>query len=67
MEYDSLITLKGINSNGIWYTNSDFIGTNITGFINLLIDDTGQINYTSTNINGWISTKIRFRASTTTI
>lgn len=66
-QYDTLIILKGINSNSGWCTNYDFIGNNINNFFNITIDSTGQINYTSENIPGWISTKIRFRAETTSI
>jgi hypothetical protein len=63
--YDSLFEIKGLKKSSGWviYTNS--VGDD-TG-IGFSIDNvTGQIYYTSSNIIDWISTKIKFRAITTT-
>ena len=52
--------LKGIRLSDYWQMNSGYIGEN-TGII-FNITDSGQIQYTSTNIPDWISTTIKFRA-----
>ena len=58
--------LKGINLNGLWELNSSFIGQN-TGVKFFINYTTGQLQYTSNNISGFISNIIKFRALTTTI
>jgi hypothetical protein len=57
--------LKGIKLFSSWQMNTTSIGEN-TG-INFTIDSSGQVKYTSTNILNWISTKICFRALTTSV
>lgn len=60
-------TLEGIQLDnlGTWSLNSRFIGQNINMVFN--ITNTGQIQYTSINIPGFISSTIKFRATTTSI
>jgi len=64
--HDSLFEIKGLKKASGWviYTNSVGDDTGIAFSIN---NTTGQIYYTSTNQTDWISTKIKFRAITTTI
>lgn len=64
--YDSLFEIKGLKKASGWviYTNSVGDDTGIAFSIDNL---TGQIYYTSSNYMDWISTKIKFRAITTTI
>lgn len=61
----ALVILKGLNTSSGWILRNEYIG-DTTG-IQFFCDNTGQINYTSTNISNWISTKINFRASTTSL
>ena len=63
--YDALFELKGLHKSSGWALYSTFVGDD-TG-VDFTIDSFGQIYYTSSNINEWISTKIKFRAFTTTI
>lgn len=64
--YDSLFEIKGLKKSLGWviYTNS--VGDD-TGIAFSIDNSTGQIYYTSSNHIDWISTKIKFRAITTTI
>ena len=57
--------LKGINRTNFWQLNSDFIGDN-TG-VTFAITSTGQIQYTSTNVVGFVSNTIKYRALTTSV
>lgn len=63
--YDSLFEIKGLKKSSGWiiYTNS--VGDD-TGVAFSIDHATGQIYYTSSNHMDWISTKIKFRAVTTT-
>ena len=54
--------LKGIKLSDYWQMNSGYIGENVGIFFN--ITDTGQIQYISSDIPGWQSTTIKFRALT---
>ena len=63
-EYDALYELKGINKNNGWNIYSSYVGDNLGVTFSITIN--GQIQYTSTNFADWISTKIKFRAMTTT-
>jgi hypothetical protein len=63
--YDALYELKGLNKNNGWNIYSSNIGDNVG--ITFYITSSGQITYTSTNISNWVSTKIKFRAMTTTV
>lgn len=64
--YDSLFEIKGLKKSSGWviYTNS--VGDD-TGIAFSVDNGTGQIYYTSSNYTDWISTKIKFRAITTTV
>ena len=64
-QMDAMVILKGISTNNGWKLNSEFIGDN-TG-LQFYCNNTGQVNYTSTNLNNWLYTKIRFRADTTSV
>lgn len=64
-QLNALIVLKGINTSNGWRLNTEFIGDNIG--IKFYCNNSGQIQYTSTNLSNWISTKIKFRATTTSI
>ena len=56
-------TLEGIQLNNIWHINSKFIGQNT--YVNFICVN-GQIKYTSSNILGFISSTIKYRALTIT-
>jgi hypothetical protein len=64
--YDSLFEIKGLKKSSGWviYTNS--VGDD-TGVAFSIDTTTGQIYYTSSHHPDWISTKIKFRAITTTV
>lgn len=62
---DSLYELKGIHKQSGWYMHTNFIGDDV-GII-LMMNTSGQVKYTSTNIPNWISTTIKFRATTLAI
>lgn len=51
-----------LNTSGNWQINTSFIGQN-TG-LKFKINNIGQIQYTSTNIAGFISSTLKFRALT---
>jgi hypothetical protein len=57
--------LKGIQKGSNWVINSSYVG-DATGFT-FSITNSGQIQYTSTNVAGYISSYVNFRAMTTTI
>jgi hypothetical protein len=57
--------LKGIQKAGNWVLNSSFVG-DVTGFT-FSIDNSGQIQYTSTSVGNYIESRVNFRALTTTI
>ena len=57
--------LKGIQKASNWVLNSSYVGDS-TGFT-FSIDNTGQIKYTSTNVSGYVSSYVNFRALTTTV
>ena len=61
----ALYSLKGVHVLSGWVLNSSFTG-DLTG-ITFSIDSNGQINYTSSDVSGFISDNISFRALTTTI
>ena len=62
--YDSLFELKGLKKSSGWALYSNHFGDD-TG-VEFTINNSGQIYYTSELITDWISTKIKFRAFTTT-
>ena len=55
--------LKGIHKANNWVINSSYVG-DVTGFT-FSIDNNGQIKYTSTDISGYLSSSVNFRAMTT--
>ena len=57
--------LKGIQTSDKWMLSSSFIGENTQ--ITFNIDEDGQIQYKSSNMQDWVSTKMKFRALTTSI
>lgn len=62
--FDSLYELKGIHKKNGWYMHTNFIGDD-TGII-FTMNTSGQVKYTSRNIPNWISTIIKFRATSLT-
>lgn len=62
---DALFELKGIRKKNGWILSSSYIGDNIG--LKFSITSSGQIQYTSENIPYHLSTKIKFRALTTTV
>ena len=59
--------IRGVQKqNGDWAINTTFVGDN-TGYVFSIdnVNSKGQIKYTSTNVSGWSSTTIKFRAHTT--
>lgn len=63
-ELDALYEIKGLKKRTGWIIDIKHIGDNID--INFFITNNGQIQYTTANQVDWISTKIKFRALTTT-
>lgn len=63
-EFDTLYELKGLRKRSGWILNSSYMGDNTN--IKFTITPSGQIQYTSPNMSNWVSTKIKFRAMTTT-
>jgi len=57
--------LKGVQKSSNWVLNSSYVG-DVTGFT-FSIDNSGQIKYTSTNVPGYLSSYVNFRALTTTV
>ena len=55
--------LKGVQKGGNWVLNSSFVG-DVTGFT-FSINNSGQIQYTSTSIGSYIESHVNFRALTT--
>ncbi len=62
---DSLYELKGIHKRTGWYMHTNFIGDD-TGIL-FVMNTSGQVKYTSRNIPNWVSTIMKFRATTLTI
>jgi len=63
-EYDALFELRGLKKKSSWIIDSSYIGDNLE--IDFTIGDNGQIKYTSPNTLDWVSTTIKFRATTLT-
>jgi hypothetical protein len=64
--YDMLYELKGLQKLSGWIMSYNLSLGDILSFT-FSITSTGQIQYTSPNLAGWIQTVIHFRALTTTI
>lgn len=58
-------TIEGIQNTAGWFIDDTYVG-DATG-ITFSITNTGQIQYTSTNITGWISTTMNYRSSSYSI
>ena len=63
-EQDCLFELKGLKKKAGWIINSNYIGDSLGIKFNIKSD--GQVTYTSINSPNWISTKMKFKALTTT-
>jgi hypothetical protein len=59
-------TIRGVNKNGSWVINTQFIGDNNSG-ITFTINSSGQVQYTSSNVAGFVSDTMKFRAITLTV
>ena len=57
--------LKGIQKGSNWVINSSYVG-DVTGYT-FSITNSGQVQYTSTDVAGYFSSYVNFRAMTTTI
>ncbi len=57
--------LKGVQKSSNWVLNSSYVG-DVTGFT-FSIDNAGQIKYTSSDVSGYVSSYVNFRALTTTV
>lgn len=64
-EFDALFDVKGIRKRSGWTLFSTGVGDDV-GIV-FTITPVGQVQYTSTDVPGWISTVIAFRAFTTTL
>ena len=63
-QIDTQLILKGLNTNNQWLLSQDNT-FDINVGVYLTISQNGNIQYTSENYSNWISTKIRYRAETT--
>lgn len=61
----AVYTLNGIQKNASWDLSTTVTG-DATGFL-FFITNVGQIQYTSANSAGWVSTVVAFRAITTSV
>ncbi len=69
-EYDALYEIKGLKKKTGWFIDTNSIGDNLGVNFYITTDPLsgfGQIQYTSDNKPDWISTKMKFRALTTSI
>jgi hypothetical protein len=57
--------LKGVQKSGNWVINSSFVG-DVTGFT-FSINNSGQIQYTSTSVGNYTDSYVNYRALTTTV
>lgn len=64
-EFDALYEIRGLKKRTGWIIDCKYIGDDIG--VDFTIRSDGQIQYTSTYQPDWLSTKIKFRALTTTI
>jgi hypothetical protein len=63
-EYDALFEVKGLRKRTGWIIDYSYIGDNTD--IGFFISSSGQVQYTSADVSDWVSTKLKFRATTTT-
>ena len=65
-EFDTLFQIRGLKKkNSNWILDYTSLGDSIG--ITFSITNNGQIQYTSTGLPGWMSTTMKYRATTTTI
>jgi len=64
-EFDALYEIRGLKKRSGWIIDYKYIGDDIG--IDFSIRSDGQIQYISDNQPDWLSTKIKFRALTTTV
>jgi hypothetical protein len=62
-EFDSLFELKGLKKSAGWTLYPSFVGDNVG--ITFIMNSSGQVRYTSSNIPDWVSTTMKFKALTT--
>lgn len=62
-EFDCLFELKGLKKRTGWVLYSSNVGDDVG--VSFSITNTGQIQYTSTIIQDWVSTIMKFKATTT--
>ena len=60
---ESLFEIKGLRKSSGWIIDTSFIGDNAG--IDFSINNVGQVQYTSSNINDWTSSTMKIRAITT--
>jgi hypothetical protein len=60
----ALFTLKAVQRASNWVLNTSFIGDNNTGIVFRILS-TGQVQYTSTNLAGFVTDTMKFRATST--
>jgi hypothetical protein len=58
--------LVGVQKSGTWVLNVSYVGDKIEQ-LQFSIDSTGQIKYMSGSFAGWVSTTMKFKASTTSL
>lgn len=63
--YDALYDIKGLKKSSGWIIQSSYFGDDL-GFT-FYITSGGVIQYTSANTPAWISTVVKFRATTTSV
>jgi len=61
----AIYKILGIQKDDHWYINTSYVGDSLAG-ISFSITDDGQLQYTSLNQPGWVSTTIKFRGFMTT-
>ena len=64
-EFDALYEIRGLKKRSGWIIDCKYIGDDIGIDFSIGLD--GQIQYVSSNQPDWLSTKIKFRALTTTV
>jgi hypothetical protein len=62
---DCLYDIKGLRKSSGWVLCTSYIGDNVKIVFSITSD--GQLQYTSSNINDWLSTIMKFRVLTTSI
>jgi len=66
VDLDEVVELTGVQAGGDWYLSPVFTGGDTSG-VEFSITSAGQVQYTSTNVSGFVSSTIKFRAITTAV